>query len=166
VDQLVGACARGDRAAAESLLAAHPSLRAELTDAHYVALHQAAERGDVIALALLLDCGFDPNHGDAEIGKTALHSAAMAGQPDAVRLLLARGASPGVRDREFNGQPLVWAAEGSRSHHERAREFAEVGRLLLDAGSPVEWKLPTSEPAEGVAEILAEWTRNREARAT
>ncbi len=163
VDRLVGECARGNRAAAESLLAAHSSLRAEITDVHYVALHQAAERGDVTALALLLDCGFEPNHGDAEIGKTALHSAAMAGQPDAVRLLLARGASPNVRDREFNGQPLVWAAEGSRSNHERAREYAEVGRLLLDAGSTVEWQLPTAEPAESVVEIIEEWTRNREA---
>lgn len=165
VDRLVGECARGNRAAAESILAAHPSLRAEITDAHYVALHQAAERGDVTALALLLDCGFEPNRGDTEIGKTALHSAAMAGQPDAVRLLLARGASPNIRDREFNGQPVVWAAEGSRSHDERAHDYAEVGRLLLDAGSTVEWQLPTEEPAEGVVEILAEWTRNREVRA-
>jgi ankyrin repeat protein len=158
---LVAACARSDRAAAESALAARPSLREEITDAHYVALHQAAEQGDVTALALLLDCGFDPNRGDAEIGKTALHSAAMAGQVEAVRLLLARGASPGTRDREFHGQPLVWAAEGSRSHADRAREYEEVGRLLLDAGSPVEWELPTDEPAEGVSEILAEWQRLR-----
>src|SRR6478735_5016741 len=93
-----------------------------------------------ISLALLLDCGFDPNRGDAEIGKTALHSAAMAGQPGAVVVLLAHGASPDLRDREFNGQPLVWAAEGSRMHADRAHEYAEVGRLLLDAGSPVEWE--------------------------
>src|SRR5213083_735536 len=97
VDRLVAACARGDRAEAESLLAARPSLREEITDTHYVALHQAAEQGDVAVLALLLDSGFDPNRGDAEIGKTALHSAAMAGQPDATRLLLARGASPDTR---------------------------------------------------------------------
>ena len=161
VDRLVAACARGDRATAESLLAGHPSLRDEIADAHYVALHQAAEQGDVGALALLLDCGFDPNRGDAEIGKTALHSAAMAGQPDAARLLLARGASPATRDREFHGQPLVWAAEGSRSHGDRAREYEEVGRLLLDAGSPVDWQLPTDEPAEGVTEVLAEWQRRR-----
>ena len=161
VDRLVAACARGDRAEAESLLAARPSLREEITDTHYVALHQAAEQGDVAVLALLLDSGFDPNRGDAEIGKTALHSAAMAGQPDATRLLLARGASPDTRDREFNGQPLVWAAEGSRSHADRAREYAEVGRLLLDAGSTVEWRLPTDEPAEGVVEILDEWQRTR-----
>jgi len=161
VDRLVAACARGDRATAESLLAAHPSLRDEITDAHYVALHQAAEQGELAALTLLLDAGFDPNHGDAEIGKTALHSAAMAGRPDAVRLLLARGASPHTRDREFHGQPLVWAAEGSRHHAERAAEYAEAGRLLLDAGSTVDWQLPSDEPAEGVVEILTEWQRGR-----
>jgi ankyrin repeat protein len=159
VDQLVAACGRGDRVAAEAMLAAQPALREEITDMHYAALHRAAEQGDTAQLTLLIDCGFDPNRGDAEIGKTALHSAAMAGQPDAVRLLLARGASPGVRDREFNGQPLVWAAEGSRSHRDRATDYAEVGRLLIDAGSTVEWEQPTEEPAEGVREIVTEWQR-------
>jgi ankyrin repeat protein len=161
VDRLVAACARGDRAAAEAMLATRPALRGEIVAEHYVALHQAAEQGDVAALALMLDCGFDPNRGDEEIGKTALHSAAMAGRPDAVRLLLVRGASPDTRDREFHGQPLVWAAEGSRSHADRARDYAEVGRLLLDAGSPVEWQSPTEEPAEGIADVLADWQRER-----
>ncbi|MEO8623504.1 MAG: hypothetical protein ABI625_20675, partial [bacterium] len=64
------------------------------------------------------------------------------------------------RDREFHGQPLVWAAEGSRSHGDRAGEYAEVGRLLLDAGSPVEWE-PGEEPAESILEILADWRRGR-----
>jgi ankyrin repeat protein len=160
VDRLVAACGRADRAAAESMLAERPALRGEITDAHYTALHQAAEQGDVAVLALLLDCGLDPNRGDEEIGKTALHSAAMAGSPDAVRVLLARGASPDVRDREFNGQPLIWAAEGSRSHGDRAHDYAEVGRLLLRAGSTVEWQQPTDEPAEGIGEILAAWQRD------
>jgi hypothetical protein len=160
VDRLVGACGRGDRGAVEAMLAVRPTLRDEITDAHYATLHRAAEQGDVAALALLLDCGFDPNRGEGEMGKTALHSAAMAGRLDAVRLLLARGASPAARDREFNGQPLVWAAEGSRSHRDRAGDYADVGRLLLDAGSPTEWHQPTSEPAEGIAEVLAEWQRD------
>jgi ankyrin repeat protein len=164
-DRLVAACGRGDRAVAEALLAARPALREEITDAHYLALHRAAEQGDTAVLALLLDCGFDPNRADEEIGKTALHSAAMAGQPDAARVLLAHGASPHVRDREFNGQPLVWAAEGSRSHGDRARDYAKVGRLLLDAGSPVEWE-PGAEPAEEVLEILTAWRRDGEARAS
>jgi len=159
VDRLVAACGRGDRATVESMLAARPLLRDEITPEHYVALHRAAEQGDVAALTLLLDCGFDPNRGDEEIGKTALHSAAMAGRSDAVRFLLTRGASPHARDKEFNGQPLVWAAEGSRMHRERAHEYAEVGRILLHAGSPVGWE-PGDEPAEGILEILAEWRRD------
>jgi ankyrin repeat protein len=163
VDQLVAACGRGDRAAANEVIAAHPTVREALTDTHYTALHRAAEQGDTDVLALLIDCGFDPNRGDDEIGKTALHSAAMAGRPRAVRLLLARGASPDVRDREFNGQPLVWAAEGSRSHGDRAHEYAEVGRLLLDAGSTVEWRQPTAEPAEEILEIIADWQRGERA---
>ena len=67
------------------------------------------------ALEALLACGFDPDRGDESIGKTALHIAAMEGWPDAARVLLAHGASMDVRDREFKGQPLVWAAEGSRT---------------------------------------------------
>ena len=160
VDRLVAACGRGDRAMAEAMLAERPSLRDELSDAHYATLHRAAEQGDVAVLALLLDCGVDPKRGDAETGKTALHSAALEGQPDAVRVLLARGASPDVRDREFDGQPLVWAAEGSRSHGDRARQYAEVGRLLLRAGSTTAWELPTDEPTEGISEILAAWQRD------
>jgi len=157
VDRLVAACSLGDRAAAEALLAKNPGLRSEITDDHYIALHQAAERGDVRALEVMLACGFDPNRPDVGIGKTALHSAAMEGWPDAVRVLLAHGASVHVRDREFNGQPLVWAAEGSRQGRE-GRDFAAVGKLLLDAGSPVEWEAG-AEPAEGILEVVAAWRR-------
>ena len=158
VDRLVAACSRGDRSAAAALLAQNPGLRNEITDDHYIAFHQAAERGDVQALEAMLDSGFDPNRPDASIGKTALHSAAMEGWPDAVRVLLARGASVQIRDREFNGPPLVWAAEGSRQGRE-GRDFAAVGRMLLAAGSPVEWKAPEAEPAEGITEVIAAWQR-------
>jgi ankyrin repeat protein len=158
VDQLVAACSLGRRAAADALLAVHPGLRDAITDDHYIAFHQAAERGDVRALEAMLACGFDPNRPDAGIGKTALHSAAMAGWHDAVRVLLAHGASVHARDREFHGQPLIWAAEGSRSQHGDGRDFAAVGKLLLDAGSPVEWETG-AEPAEGILEIVAAWRR-------
>ena len=158
VDRLVAACSLGDRATAEALLARNPGLKSEITDDHYNAFHQAAERNDVRALEAMLTAGFDPNRPDGSIGKTALHSAAMEGWPDAVRVLLAHGASVHIRDREFNGQPLVWAAEGSRQGRE-GRDFAAVGKLLLDAGSPVEWKAPEPEPAEGISEIVAAWQR-------
>ena len=157
IDRLVAACSLGRREAAEALLAKNPGLRNAITDDHYIAFHQAAERNDVRALEAMLACGFDPNRPDAGIGKTVLHSAAMEGWPDAVRVLLAHGASVHVRDREFKGPPLIWAAEGSRQGRE-GRDFATVGRLLLDAGSPVAWET-TAEPAEGLLEIVEAWRR-------
>ncbi len=157
VDRLVAACSRGDRAAADALLARNPGLRNEITDDHYIAFHQAAERGDIRALEAMLASGFDPNRPDLGIGKTALHTAAMEGWPEAVRVLLAHGASVHVRDREFNGQPLIWAAEGLRQGRD-GRDFVAVGKLLLDAGSPVEWETG-AEPAEGILEIVAAWRR-------
>ena len=159
VDRLVAACSRGDRAGVDALLAKNTGLKSEITDDHYIAFHQAAERGDVRALEAMLAAGFDPNRPDASIGKTVLHTAAMEGWPDAVRVLLAHGASVHTRDREFNGQPLVWAAEGFRMGDKKERDFATVGKLLLDAGSPVDWQAPEPEPAEGISEIVATWRR-------
>jgi ankyrin repeat protein len=92
---------------------------------------------------------------DESIGKTALHIAAMEGWPEAVRLLLAHGGSVAVRDREFNAPPLIWAAEGSRTSR-AGLDHAAVGRLLLDAGSPVEWQTG-AEPAEAIVEIVNAW---------
>jgi len=151
-------CSRGDLAAAQAMLARRPGLREEIGPEHYVALYQAAERGDVRALEALLICGFDVDRGDDEIGKTALHAAAMEGWPDAVRTLLAHGASVSVRDREFHGQPLVWAAEGSRTPKRAGRDHVAVGRLLLEAGSPVSWEAG-AEPSEGLLEVLSAWQR-------
>jgi ankyrin repeat protein len=155
VDRLVAACSRGDRSAADAMLEARPDLRHEIGPEHYGAFYRAAERSDLPALEAMLACGFDPNRGDESIGKTALHAAAMEGWPDAVRVLLAHGASVAVRDREFKAQPLIWAAEGSRSARQ-GRDYAAVGRLLLEAGSPVDWQ-QGQEPSESILEIVNEW---------
>jgi hypothetical protein len=60
-----------------------------------------------------------------------------------------------VRDREFKAQPLIWAAEGSRTGR-ADRDHARVGRMLLDAGSPVDWQ-QGDEPSEGITEIVDAW---------
>ena len=72
-------------------------------------------------------------------------------------MLLRHGAAVSVRDRVFHGQPLIWATEGS--HHAppgEGRDHADVARLLLAAGSPVDWQAG-AEPSEAIAETLAEW---------
>jgi ankyrin repeat protein len=163
VDRLVAACSRGDRASAEAMLAAQPDLASQLGPEHYAALYRAAERNDTRALETMLACGFDPNHADDEIGKTPLHAAAHEGRPEIVRLLLAHGASVSARDREFHGQPLVWAADGLRSHAPDHRDYGQVARLLLDAGSPVEWNTG-DEPAAEIVEIIDTWRTGYQVR--
>jgi ankyrin repeat protein len=166
IDRLVAACSRGDRGAADAMLRTHPGLHSELHAEHYGALYRAAERDDRRALEAMLACGFDPNRADDEIGKTALHVAAMEGWPDAVRVLLAHGASVTARDREFHAQPLVWAADGFRTRgHRDGRDHDAVARLLLEAGSPVEWQ-PGEEPADEVLDIIARWRRSGDAAAS
>jgi ankyrin repeat protein len=155
VDQLVAACSRGDRPATVAILADHPDARTRIGPEHYPAFYRAAERNDIPALEAMLACGFDPNRPDESIGKTALHVAAMEGWPEAVRLLLAHGASVALRDREFTAPPLIWAAEGSRASRP-GRDHTAVGRLLLDAGSPIEWQTG-AEPAEAIVEIVNAW---------
>jgi ankyrin repeat protein len=159
VDRFVAACSRGDRASAQAMLAANPALRDAIGGEHYAAFYRAAERGETRVLDTMLACGFDPNHADDEIGKTGLHAAAMSGQADAIRVLLAYGASVAARDAEFHGTPLVWAAEGQRSQGGNGHDFAAVGRLLLDAGSPTGWE-PGSEPSESILDIIGEWRRS------
>jgi ankyrin repeat protein len=155
VDRFVATCSRGDRALAAAMLERQPGLRAEISTEHYRALYRAAERNDTAALEAMVACGFEIDRPDESIGKTALHVAAMEGWPEAVRVLLARGASVSVRDREFKAQPLIWAAEGARSSR-ADRDHATVGRLLLDAGSPVEWAAG-AEPSEPILDIVNAW---------
>ena len=155
VDRFVAACSRGDRTVAAAMLERQPGLRADISTEHYRALYRAAERNDTAALETMLACGFEIDRPDQSIGKTALHVAAMEGWPEAVRVLLAHGASVSVRDREFKAQPLIWAAEGARTSR-TDRDHSTVGRLLLDAGSPVEWE-PGAEPAEPILDIVNAW---------
>ena len=92
----------------------------------------------------MLARGFDPHAKDKD-GVTALHRAAMAGHPDAVKVLLAFGAPVDALDGMFSAPPLIWAVEG-RGHAQPGSDHVAVARLLIDAGSPLEWTPPPASP--------------------
>ena len=71
------------------------------------ALAAAARKGDVTAVAKLLDEGVDVNT-KFRYGTTALSFAADHGQLEVVKLLLARGASVNVKDTFYGATPLTW----------------------------------------------------------
>ena len=75
------------------------------------ALHAMAKRGDLDAVAWLLDHGAPPNatwtHWGAEV--TALHLAAAHGHTAVVRALVDGGADPTIRDSMHDSDALGWA---------------------------------------------------------
>lgn len=156
LENFVAACARGDQTHAVEMLRANPGLRGELRREHHLMMQVPAERGDVAALESMLTCGFDPNAKDNE-AVTALHRASMAGRTEAVRLLLAHGASVNALDGMFSATPLVWATEGwTHGSHGDGADHLRAARLLIAAGSPLEWNPPEKAPdPEGTQEQLA-----------
>jgi ankyrin repeat protein len=156
LERFIAACARADRAAAQAMLDAQPGLQTQLRPEHHLMLHRPAESGNAAVLETMLACGFNRDARDHD-NVTPLHRAAMAGYPDAVRVLLKFGADVDARDGMFSASPLVWAVEG-RSHAKPGAAHVEVARLLIAAGSPLDWTPPEGAPSpertlEGLAEL-------------
>jgi len=159
LDSFVAACARGDRVGGDAMLQARPELRKALGAEHHLMLHIPAERGDAAVLETMLAGGFDPTARDKD-GVTALHRAAMAGRVEAVQVLLKYGAPVNALDGMFAGSPLLWAAEGWSHRQDAEAAHPAVARLLIAAGSSVEWIPPAATPGpERVQESLLELRR-------
>jgi ankyrin repeat protein len=159
LEHFIAACARGDGATANAMLAANPTLRSELRFEHHLMLHGPAESGNADVLEIMLTCGFDVNAKDKD-NVTPLHRAAMAGHPEAVRVLLAHSAAVNALDGMFAATPLVWAVEGRANAKDASADHVAVARLLIAAGSQVDWTPPEGAPApEGTLEGLIELTR-------
>jgi ankyrin repeat protein len=158
-ERFIAACTRGQRVRADAMLQADPSLRTELRPEHHLMLQVPAERGDTAVLETMLACGFDPNARDAE-GITALHRAAMGGRVESVRVLLGFGAAADAVDDTFAAPPLMWAAQGWRHNPQPGTDYPAAARLLIEAGTPLEWTAPPDSPdAERNHETLIELCR-------
>ena len=119
-------------------------------------LHRPAESGNARVLETMLSCGFDPHAKDKD-SVTALHRAAMAGHPEAARVLLRFGADVNAQDGMFAATPLIWAVEG-RGHAQPGADHVGVARVLIAAGSSLEWTPPEGAPGpertlEGLIEL-------------
>ena len=157
LERFIAACARADRAAADAIVAGHPGLRSGLRPEHHLMLHRPAESGNAAVLETMLACGFDAEAKDKD-NVTPLHRAAMGGHVDAVRVLLDYGANVKALDGMFSAPPLVWAVEGRSTVRHRGGDHVGVARLLIAAGSPVDWTPPEGAPGpertlEGLIEL-------------
>ena len=145
LERFVACCASGDRAAAEALLRDRPTLAADLRPEHHLLLHRPAESGNAAVLETMLSCGFDANAADRD-QVTPLHRAAMGGHPEAARVLLTHGAAVNALDGMFAATPLVWAVEGRSTAKRAGHDFVGVARVLIAAGSSLEWTAPQGAP--------------------
>jgi hypothetical protein len=145
LERFISACTRGERERADRMLRADPGLRRELRHEHHLMLQIPAERGDAAVLDTMLACGFDANARDGD-GVTALHRAAMSGRSGAVRVLLEHGAAVNVLDGMFAGTPLLWASQGWSHNPDTTADYIGTARLLIGAGSSLEWVPPPKAP--------------------
>lgn len=155
MDRFLGACARGDRAAASR----HSGLLGQLSDVDRAALPRAAGNGPVAAVELMLELGF-PVDARNDNGETGLHQAAYAGRADVVRVLLGHGATVDARDAHWDSTPLGFATVGSGEHpaHRPGADWPGVVRALLAAGAErADVWIEEKPPSEEVAAVLAEY---------
>jgi ankyrin repeat protein len=157
VDEFLGACARGDRAAAQILLRDDPGLVSRMSTQDFAVLVDAAEYVGVEAVAVMLDLGFPIDVHRDQDGATALHVAAYTGRADLVRLLIAAGADLEARDTAFDGTPLPWATVGSGNQAQPAPDGDWVATIqaLLDAGAnPDDAWITAKPPSDEAAALL------------
>ncbi|MGH7448453.1 MAG: ankyrin repeat domain-containing protein, partial [Longimicrobiales bacterium] len=146
------ACAQAHAADAKRLLREHPALMRELSAEDQRALADAAWAGEVAAVGLMMELGFDPAVRGHD-GGSALHCAAWEGSVGCVAAILRheRGrALINERDPHYGGTPLGWCVHGAANCGSPIADHAGVARLLLDAGAesvPVGDDVPESARA-------------------
>ncbi|MFJ5120884.1 ankyrin repeat domain-containing protein [Kitasatospora sp. NPDC088548] len=111
-------------------------------------LRQAALRGNVSEIEMLLGSGVDVNAGDSN-GFTALHLAAQECQVNAARALLDGGALVDQKNR-FGNTPLFVAVFNSRGR-------SEMIELLRSRGSDPHAENNSGQTPLGLARLIANY---------
>lgn len=155
-DLLIGACARGDRARAERLVAEHAGLVASLVPADHSNLAAFARAGNRAAVEIMLDVGFDIEAQADDAVCSALLYTAMNGQLELARFLIERGANLAAKNK-YGGDALGTSIYCAVNFRNPWGDYAGVVGLLLDAGvKQREDQLPFAldHGLEDVAEVL------------
>jgi ankyrin repeat protein len=153
--RFLAACVQGDASNAKTLLRKHPDLIETLQPDDQRALPDAAWTGNVAAVELMLELGFDPFSPGQDTG-TVLHCAAWQGNAACTRVVLRHGAARELvhtREKTHGGTPLGWCCHGSI--HCRHGDYPAVARMLLEAGA--ETAVNYAETPREVRRVIEDW---------
>lgn len=143
--RLLFVCHQGLADDARAIVREHPEIVQSLRGADRSALTDEAWTGNAKAVELMLELGFDPSApSGGGPSASALHCAAWQGSVGSVAALLrypSGRALLNVRESGFQGTPLSWCCHGSQNCGDPRADHAEVARLLIAAGAPIDPKL-------------------------
>ena len=131
LDQFVGDVGN----AGEKQVTAPPDARARPEYNHLIP-HLASVH-NTLAVRALLAVGL-PVDARGEHGGTALHWACWKGYADLVKLLIDHHATLNIKDEAFHAPPSGWLHHGTQICGEPGGDYAEVARLLIASGAPME----------------------------
>jgi len=163
--RLLLACHFGDKVDALAILRDQPDLLARLAPNDRRALANEAWASNAPAVALMLELGFDPAvpGGSSETSGNALHCASWMGSAECVAAILRDPRSHAlldVKDGTYRSVPLGWCVHGSVNSGKRNADYAEVARLLLEAGTTVTADMADWDASDAVQVVLDEALRN------
>jgi len=133
--KLLAACWEGDETTAQSLVAQHPGLIANLSTAYRHQVAYAARNNNTAAVRVMLAAGL-PVDAVGQHRATPLHWAAFHGNAEMTTSILRFNPPLEIADADFHGTPLGWAIHGSEhGWYCRTGDYAAAVRLLLAAGA-------------------------------
>jgi ankyrin repeat protein len=136
-DNLLAAISCGDEVHAKALLRAEPGLAAKLGGRDYAVLVEAAGQGKLKAVDAWCALGL-PLDSQADCQSTALHQACWYAHQNVARALIEHRAPLDIKDEMYQGTPLDWVCHGSLfCRAQPGSAYAQLGQLLIDAGSPL-----------------------------
>ena len=152
VDELVAAAMAGERDTVHRLLASDPGVRERAIERRPDQLVRAAGQNSYVAVALLIELGFDVN---ARSRTAPLHEAAMRGNLPVIKLLLDHGADPNIHDTGYDATPAGWAEH--HGQHE-AQQLLEPLERTDPAISTERRARPTTQPGAAMRTVTAAFT--------
>jgi ankyrin repeat protein len=135
-DAFLGACARGDRAVVQAMLADDPGLIGKLPPAALRLLPEMAAGSEEDAVRVMVEAGWPITVRGGDIDGSALNWAVFRGNASLARFLLAHGARYDER-HGFKDNVYGTLSFASQAETTPGGDWLACAEALIDAGSPV-----------------------------